>query len=114
MNTVIKTEKLKFSYYDEETKTLTITGTGAMFDYTATTRPWEAFEDEITTVVIGDDVTSIGKLAFYHFALLTDVDMGGVTTIGINAFNVCKALKPDCENCGIKIYCSFNSKKIRK
>ena len=27
---------------------------------------------------------------------------------------VCKALKPDCENCGIKIYCSFNSKKIRK
>ena len=27
---------------------------------------------------------------------------------------VCKALKPDCENCGLKIYCSFNSKKIRK
>ena len=27
---------------------------------------------------------------------------------------VCKALKPDCENCGIKIYCSFNSKKIGK
>jgi endonuclease-3 len=27
---------------------------------------------------------------------------------------VCKALKPDCENCGIKIYCSFSSKKIRK
>ena len=27
---------------------------------------------------------------------------------------VCKALKPDCENCGLKIYCSFVSKKIRK
>ncbi len=27
---------------------------------------------------------------------------------------VCKALKPDCENCGIMIYCSFSSKKIRK
>ena len=27
---------------------------------------------------------------------------------------VCKALKPDCENCGLKIYCPFVSKKIRK
>ena len=27
---------------------------------------------------------------------------------------VCKALKPDCENCGLKIYCSFVSKKMRK
>ena len=27
---------------------------------------------------------------------------------------VCKALKPDCENCGLKIYCSFKSKKIGK
>ena len=27
---------------------------------------------------------------------------------------VCKALKPDCENCGLKIYCSFKSKKMAK
>ncbi len=27
---------------------------------------------------------------------------------------VCKALKPDCENCALKRYCSFVSKKIRK
>ena len=27
---------------------------------------------------------------------------------------ICKALKPDCENCGLKIYCSFKSKKIGK
>lgn len=27
---------------------------------------------------------------------------------------VCKALKPDCENCGLRLYCSFKSKKIRK
>ena len=27
---------------------------------------------------------------------------------------VCKALKPDCENCGLKIYCSFKSKKMGK
>ena len=79
--------------YDAETKTLTISGTGAMYDYTATNRPWEVFEDEITTIVIGDDVTSIGRLAFYHFGSLTYVNMGGVTTIGMNAFNVCKTLK---------------------
>lgn len=27
---------------------------------------------------------------------------------------VCKALKPDCENCGLHLYCSFKSKKMRK
>ena len=27
---------------------------------------------------------------------------------------VCKALKPDCENCGLRLYCSFKSKKIKK
>ena len=27
---------------------------------------------------------------------------------------VCKALKPDCENCGLRLYCSFKSKKIGK
>ncbi len=27
---------------------------------------------------------------------------------------VCKALKPDCENCGLHLYCSFKSKKIGK
>lgn len=27
---------------------------------------------------------------------------------------VCKALKPDCENCGLSLYCSFKSKKIKK
>ncbi len=79
--------------YDTETKTLTITGTGAMFDYTATTRPWEAFEDEMTTVILGDEVTYIGRLAFYHSSTLTTVDIGGVNTIGINAFSYCIGLK---------------------
>ena len=27
---------------------------------------------------------------------------------------VCKALKPDCENCGLNLYCSFRSKKLKK
>lgn len=27
---------------------------------------------------------------------------------------VCKALKPDCENCGLHLYCSFKRKKIKK
>ena len=79
--------------YDIETKTLTISGTGAMYDYTATTRPWEAFEDEMTTIIIGDEVTYIGRLAFYHSASLANVDMGGVTTIGVSAFSICTGLK---------------------
>ena len=27
---------------------------------------------------------------------------------------VCKALKPDCENCGLYLYCSFRRKKLKK
>ena len=27
---------------------------------------------------------------------------------------VCKALKPECENCGLHLYCSFKRKKIKK
>lgn len=79
--------------YDTETKTLTITGTGTMFDFTATTRPWEAFEDDMTAVVLGDEVTYIGRLAFYHSSTLTTIDMGGLTTIGQNAFSQCTGLK---------------------
>lgn len=45
--------------------TLTISGTGAMADYEdLSERPWDGYVGDITKVVIGDGVTSIGNNAF--------------------------------------------------
>lgn len=43
-----------------ETGELTISGTGAMNDYSSTTAPWSAYKDVITEVTVGEGVTSLG------------------------------------------------------
>ena len=50
--------------YVESTHTLTINGTGDMEDYDDSDAPWSSICEEITTVVIGAGVTSIGNYAF--------------------------------------------------
>lgn len=72
--------------------TLTISGSGAMYDYSSfSNRPWHenSYYLHIKTVVIGDDVTYIGKNAFYSFSSLTDVNFstsGNLKAIGDYAF----------------------------
>ena len=68
---------------------LTISGTGAMWDYYDS--PWSGMD--VSSVVIGDSVTSIGKCAFEYCSGLTSVTIGsGVTSIGKNAFSYCYGL----------------------
>ena len=70
--------------------TLTISGTGAMADYTSNSSPWYPFNSDITSVLIEDGVTSIGKRAFSYCPSLTEVTIGnGVTSIGESAFEDC-------------------------
>ena len=62
--------------FDESSGTLTISGTGAMADYTwknpNTTAPWFAeYKDSITKLVIEEGVTHIGKFSFYNLNKLT-------------------------------------------
>ena len=78
----------------DNTNTLTISGTGAMADYTNfNTRPWRRYRTGITAVVIEDGVTAIGNAAFYEFSALQSVKIGnGVTEIGAKAFSSCKEL----------------------
>ncbi len=80
--------------YDTGTKTLTITGTGAMPDFTIANRPpWEKTTNPIEKIVIEAGVKSVGAYAFRNSAVLTSVTLpAGVQTIGEAAFNDCAAL----------------------
>lgn len=80
--------------YDAGTKTLSITGTGAMPDFAnADAQPWKDVRNEIEKVKIEAGVTSVGAYAFRNSAVLTSVTLPeGVKTIGEAAFNDCAAL----------------------
>lgn len=80
----------------EDGTVLTISGSGAMYDYGYTTvnslwrtnAPWGW--QNITSVTIGDGVTSIGNYAFIGAQNLASVTIGNsVASIGIGAINHC-------------------------
>ena len=81
--------------YNAGTNTLSITGTGAMPNYAFTDdQPWKAFQSGIKTVIIGDNVTTIGELAFAACKALQNVTLGSrVQTIEVSAFGTCWALQ---------------------
>ena len=74
--------------------TLTISGTGAMTDYTYDSKsPWYSCRTYIKRVVMQQGVTSIGGDAFWDCSGLTSVTIpDGVTSIGGGAFWDCAAL----------------------
>ncbi|MCI6957231.1 MAG: leucine-rich repeat protein [Clostridiales bacterium] len=73
---------------------LTISGTGAMYDYGSSNAPWVDYRDSIQSVVLESGVTQIGKYAFSDCSNLTDVTIPeGVTDIAAYAFNRCTGLK---------------------
>ena len=78
------------------TQTLTISGSGPMADFSNVNedQPWKDYRDNITSVVIGDGVTTIGKNAFYLLKVLNSpvTIPSGVTSIGEQAFRKCEAL----------------------
>lgn len=84
---------------------LTISGTGRMSDFdTPGSLPWYDQREDITSVIIGADVTSIGNQAFYGCSALTSVSIpNGVTSIGAQAFYQCSSLM------GVTIPDSVNS-----
>jgi hypothetical protein len=75
--------------------TLTITGTGAMPDYSSygAEAPWISHRNTITGVTVGNGVTTIGEQAFYGFTALTEVIIpNSVQSIGDAAFTSCTGL----------------------
>lgn len=57
--------------YDSETQTLTIGGSGPMYEYFDDARqPWYSFRDEVKHVIIGENITHIGRHAFSNMPSL--------------------------------------------
>ena len=81
--------------YDAATRTLTVSGTGAMPDFNSfDDQPWKDVREKIKTVVIEAGVTSIGNKAFTGCEVLTSVTLpeSGLETIGEKAFMGCEKL----------------------
>lgn len=82
--------------YSAAEKTLSITGTGAMDDFSQA--PWKAWSSGIEKVTVGSGITRIGSHSFDGCARLTSASLpNSVTGIGPYAFYGCERLK----NCAI-------------
>lgn len=82
--------------FDSSTGTLTISGSGAMNDYEyGNDYPWMDYRDSIQTIVIGDQITQIGRYAFPWTACSTIKFGKNVWSIGAEAFNGCRNLSGD-------------------
>ncbi len=78
--------------YVESTKTLTISGSGAMSNFSSLS-PWYNYGRSMKTVIISSGVTSIGKNAFQNCSGLTSITIPeSVTSIGDRAFWECSGL----------------------
>lgn len=87
-------DNLQWSY-DTDTKALTITGSGDMWDYNywGYDYLWAQVGGEITSVSLPDGLTRIGNYAFYYCSSITSITIpNSVTSIGGNAFTSCSSL----------------------
>lgn len=68
---------------------LTVTGSGAIPNFAdAFSAPWAQYSEEVTKLVIGDGITTVGARAFSQFSELSCIDCGkDVATLGVDAFS---------------------------
>lgn len=73
---------------------LTISGEGAIPGYTSgSATPWYSLRDNITSIVIEDGVTSVGRYAFANLDEVVSVEIpASVDSLGYYAFNYCSSL----------------------
>ena len=77
----------------ERTGELTISGKGDMPNQTTASRPWDAYKDEIKSVVFSDGITAVGSYAFDGYGAITSVTLpDGLVTVGTAAFRNCSSL----------------------
>lgn len=107
-------------YFNETTKTLTISGTGPMYNYknesgSSQFSPWYSYRSKIETVLIESGVTSVGMYAFSHsINLKTVVLSNSIQKIGNYAFRDCSTLEsidlpPNMSFIGQESFCNCTS-----
>ncbi|MBR6170424.1 MAG: leucine-rich repeat domain-containing protein [Bacteroidaceae bacterium] len=84
-------------YFSNETKTLTISGSGPMSNfspsYYSPNTPWADFCGQINAIIIEKGISNIGDFAFYACTNATSVSMPkSIKTIGDGAFYGCLGL----------------------
>ncbi len=80
-----------------ESTTLTISGTGEMYDYAYGEAPWNAYAETMTSLIIEEGITSIGNNAFAGCEKLNSITYpaSGFTSIGDYAFSGAKVKQPN-------------------
>lgn len=82
-------EDVRWSY---EAGTLTLSGSGRTDDF-PDGAPWQAYQDEITTVVLTGSISYLGENAFADFDSITSVSLGSsLQELGKRAFYSCDGL----------------------
>lgn len=77
--------------YDEDTKILTVNGTGATYNYTANELP-EFADYDIQSIIVSDGITVLGDYVFCTVNAYGDITLGkDIEKIGTNAFGFIKA-----------------------
>ena len=76
-------------YLDETTGVFTVSGTGAMYDFSMSTdNPWNEYRNKIKKVIINEGITTIGEVTFNGCDNLKDVEISDtVTAIQYGAFS---------------------------
>lgn len=71
---------------------LTISGAGDMPDFRDGTAPWNSWNEQILSVMVGEDVTGIGSFAFSGCSQMDTIWLGNIGRIGEGAFRNCSSL----------------------
>ena len=93
--TVVEGTQISWEY-KSDTKTLVISGTGAILDSEDSTQvPWYSVRHSVETVEITETgISAIGDYAFYNMAKLKNIKIPDtVTSIGKGAFAFCSSLE---------------------
>ena len=100
---------------DTKTGVLTISGSGAMYDYSpysSSESPWHSYMGGIKSVVIENGVTNIGEYAFRNCGNLTSFTIpNSVISIGDYAFSDCRSIRSVTIGDNVKSIgeCAFNN-----
>ncbi len=74
--------------------TLTITGSGDMYDYTKNSAPWYDLSDDIIQISLPEGLSEVGNFSFYNCKNLSTITIpSSVTSVGESAFARCKELQ---------------------